>query len=48
MIISILNLVFYGVTIWISQKSKPLGNTPYRWGVYVGMITGWMALPAIH
>ncbi|HXA63638.1 MAG TPA: hypothetical protein VNV82_00735 [Bryobacteraceae bacterium] len=47
MIISILNLVFYGVTIWISQKSKPLGNMPYRWGVYVGMITGWMSLPLI-
>src|ERR1700733_13795283 len=47
MVISILNLVFYGVAIWISQKAKPLGNMPYRWGVYVGMITAWMSLPLI-
>ena len=47
MIISILNLVFYGMAIWISQKAKPLGNLPYRWGMYVGMITAWMALPLI-
>src|ERR1700722_8337880 len=47
MILGILNLLFYGASIWISQKDKPLGNMPYRWGVYVGMITAWMSLPLI-
>lgn len=44
MILGVLQLVFYGVSIWISLKAKPLGNMPYRWGVYVGMISAWMSL----
>lgn len=47
MVLAILNLIFYGASIWISQKAKPLGNMPYRWGVYVGMISAWMSLPLI-
>jgi hypothetical protein len=44
MILGVLQFVFYGVSIWISLKAKPLGNMPYRWGVYVGMISAWMSL----
>lgn len=44
MIVTVLNFVFYVVAIGISLRAKPLGDKPYRWGVYVGMMAGWMAL----
>lgn len=47
MVLGILNLIFYGVSIWISQNAKPLGDMPYSWGMYVGMISAWMSLPLI-
>jgi hypothetical protein len=47
MILGILQFVFYGVSIWVSLKAKPLGNLPYRWAVYVGMISAWMSLVLI-
>ena len=37
-------LVFWGAAIWISQKAKPLGTHPYRWGLYIGLTTAWMSL----
>ena len=40
----ILNVIFFGVSIWISQRAKPLGHMPYRWGVYLGMVAAWTAL----
>jgi hypothetical protein len=40
----ILNVIFSGVSIWISQRAKPVGDMPYRWGVYLGMVAAWMAL----
>jgi hypothetical protein len=43
-ILAILNFVFYVAAVVISQRAKPLGDKPYRWGVYVGMTAGWMAL----
>jgi hypothetical protein len=43
-ILAILNFVFYATAIGISLRAKPLVGKPYRWGVYVGMTAGWMAL----
>jgi hypothetical protein len=37
-------LVSQGILIWISVKAKPLAGLPYRWGTYVGIITGFGAL----
>jgi len=33
-------LACQGILIWISVKAKPLAGQPYRWGTYVGIITG--------
>jgi hypothetical protein len=30
------------IPIWISVKAKPIGGKPYRWGTYVGIITGFV------
>jgi len=29
-----------GIGIWISEKAKPLAGRPYRWGTYVGIMSG--------
>jgi drug/metabolite transporter (DMT)-like permease len=33
-------LVVQVIPIWISVKAKRIGGKPYRWGTYVGIITG--------
>jgi uncharacterized membrane protein YeaQ/YmgE (transglycosylase-associated protein family) len=33
-------LVVQVIPIWISMRAKPLIYRPYRWGTYVGIITG--------
>jgi hypothetical protein len=35
-------LVVQVIPIWISVKAKPIGEKPYRWGTYVGIITGFV------
>ncbi|MGO9241627.1 MAG: hypothetical protein ACLQBJ_12530 [Bryobacteraceae bacterium] len=42
-----LGFVFFWAAIWISQKAKPLGNMPYRWGAYLGLMAAWMSLLSI-
>lgn len=37
----ILYLIVCGTFLWISQRAKPLGAKPYRWGVYVGAYAAW-------
>ena len=32
-------LVFWGVPAWIASKAKPLGDKPYRWGMFIGIVT---------
>jgi hypothetical protein len=43
----IVYVIFFGASIWISQRAKPLGNMPYRWGVYLGMVAAWTSLMLI-
>jgi hypothetical protein len=37
-------LLVQGAIIWVSSKAKPLSGKPYRWGTYVGITTGLVAL----
>ena len=37
-------VVFQGLLIWFSVKAKPIGNKPYRWGIYNGIIAGLVAI----
>lgn len=32
------------VPIWISQKAKPLGGLPYKWGTFMGIVTAMLAI----
>lgn len=43
----LVGLVFFGASIWVSLRAKPLGSMPYRWGAYVGMVAAWMSLVSI-
>jgi hypothetical protein len=43
----LVGLVFFCVSIWVSVTAKPLGNMPYRWGAYIGMVAAWMSLVSI-
>jgi hypothetical protein len=40
-------LVVQVIPIWISAKAKPIGYKSYRWGTYVGIMTGFVALPFV-
>ena len=35
----VIALVFWGVPAWIASKAKPLGDKPYHWGVFIGIVT---------
>ena len=37
-------LVIWLPLLWFSIKAKPLRNKPYRWGTYIGITTGIVAL----
>ncbi len=37
-------LIVQGIPIWISVNAKPLGDRPYRWGTYVGIITALVGI----
>lgn len=39
-----LGLAIWVPLLWFSIKAKPLGNKPYRWGTYIGITTGLLAL----
>ncbi len=32
------------IPIWISAKAKNLADKPFRWGTYVGIMTGWVGI----
>ena len=36
----VLVIVIQVIPIWLSVKAKPIGDKPYRWGTYVGIIFG--------
>jgi hypothetical protein len=40
-------VLFQGILIWFSVKAKPIGNKPYRWGTYNGIIAGLVAIPIL-
>ena len=35
----------WGVPIWLTIKAKPIGDRPYRWGTFIGVMTGMCTLP---
>jgi hypothetical protein len=37
---SVLLLIGSGIAIWVSEKAKPIGGRQYRWGTYVGIMSG--------
>jgi len=37
---SVLLFIGSGIAIWVSEKAEPLGGRQYRWGSYVGMMSG--------
>jgi hypothetical protein len=44
LIVVLLVIVVPCVSIWFAMKATPLGGRPYRWGTYVGLSHGLMAL----
>jgi hypothetical protein len=38
-------IVVWVLPIWFSVKAKPIGTRPYRWGTYVGILSGLCTLP---
>jgi hypothetical protein len=38
--LSALLIIGAGVTIWDSEKAQPIGRLQYRWGTYVGLMSG--------
>jgi len=37
-------VVVWAPLLWFSIRAKPLGGKPYRWGNYVGITTGLVAV----
>ena len=37
---SVLLMIGAGIAIWNSEKAKPIGGLQYRWGTYVGIMSG--------
>lgn len=31
-------LIFWGIPTWVASRTKPLGDKPYRWGMFIGII----------
>lgn len=39
----VVGFMFLGIPIWFSRKAKPIGDKPFRWGTYVGILMGLLA-----